>query len=39
MMAVGRHDLSQLYPGVAPAKPYHRASVPLPRPVFGTSVW
>ena len=29
MMAIERQNLSQLYPGFAPAKPNHRTSVPL----------
>jgi len=38
MMAVERQNLSQLYPGIDPAKPNHRTSVPLSRATFGTLV-
>lgn len=38
MMAIERHDLSQLYPGFAPAKLNHHTSVPLSCATFGTLV-
>jgi len=38
MMANEKLDLSQLYPGFAPAKLNHRTSVPLSCAAFGTLV-
>ena len=37
MMAIERHDLSQLYPGIASDKSNHRTSIPLSFASFGTS--